>query len=72
MKIEILVKTNARKNAVELREDGSLFVCVNAPPVEGKANKKIIELLADYFDKPKSAVTISGGKFSKRKTVEIA
>ncbi len=72
MKLQIVVKTNARKNAVEVREDGSLFVLVNAPPVEGKANKKIIELLADYFDKPKSAVTISGGKFSKRKIVEIA
>ncbi|MGH2566773.1 MAG: DUF167 domain-containing protein, partial [Bacteroidota bacterium] len=39
MKLKVLVKANARKNAVETREDGSLIVSVNAPPIEGKANK---------------------------------
>lgn len=72
MTIHVLVKTNARKESVEVREDGSLFVCVNVPPVEGKANQKVIELLARYFAKPKSAVTIVRGLRSKHKIVEVA
>ncbi len=72
MKIQVHVKSNSRKNHVELREDGSLFVSVNASPVEGKANKKVIELLAEYFHKPKSGIAIIAGKQSKRKIVEIS
>ncbi|HEY4612251.1 MAG TPA: DUF167 domain-containing protein [Bacteroidota bacterium] len=71
MKIQIHVKTNARKNSVEVRDDGSLLVCVNVPPVEGKANAKVIELLAEHFRKPKSAFTIRAGKTSKRKLIEV-
>ena len=71
MKIQAVVKTNARKNSVEVREDGSIFVCVNVPPVEGKANKKVIEVVAEYFHKPKSSVTIVSGKTSRKKLIEI-
>lgn len=72
MRVQILVKTNARKERVEVRHDGSLFVCVNAPPVEGKANQKVVELLSSYFGKPKSMITIVRGARSKYKTIEIA
>lgn len=72
MKVQVLVKTHARKNSVVVREDGSLFVCVTVPPVEGKANEQVIALLAKYFRKPKTAIAIVGGKHSKRKLVEIS
>jgi len=71
MKIQAVVKTTARKNSVEVREDGSIFVCVNVPPAEGKANKKVIEVVAEYFHKPKSSVTIVSGKTSRKKLIEI-
>lgn len=72
MTVHVLVKTNARKESVEVREDGSLFVCVNVPPVEGKANQKVVELLSRYFAKPKSAITIIRGLRSKHKIIEVA
>ncbi len=71
MKLQVRVKANARRNHVEVREDGSLSVSVTVPPVEGKANKKVIELLADHFHKPKSSIIIVAGKQSKQKTVEV-
>lgn len=71
MKLSIQVKPNARKDAVTIREDGSLLVSVNAPPVEGRANKKVIEILAKHFDRPKSSITITAGKKGKHKIVEI-
>lgn len=70
-KISIRVKTNARKNEVVQLEPGRYAVSVTAPPVEGKANEKIVELLSDYFHKPKRCITILRGEHSKEKIVEI-
>jgi hypothetical protein len=71
MKISVRVKTNARKNEVQEIAAGGFLVSVSVPPVEGKANEKVIELLAEYFKKPKRAITIIRGQTSKQKVVEI-
>ncbi|MBI1807713.1 MAG: DUF167 domain-containing protein [Ignavibacteria bacterium] len=71
MKISVRVKTNARKNEVTRLEENKFFVSVAVPPVEGKANEKVIELLAEYFGKPKRALTIVHGLSSRDKVVEV-
>jgi len=72
MKIQVRVKPNARKNEVKQLEGNSYLVSVTAPPVDGKANEKVIEVLAEYFGKPKRCVTIVRGTTSKEKIVEIS
>jgi len=42
-------------------------VRIRCAPVDGKANKELIETLADAFDLPKSAVVFKGGETSKTK-----
>jgi uncharacterized protein (TIGR00251 family) len=71
MRISIRVKPNARKNEVQRLEESRFLVSVTAPPVEGKANEKAIELLAEYFHIPKRCVIILKGAASKEKIVEI-
>ena len=71
MRITVSVKTNARKNVVEKLAESSYRVSVTAPPVDGKANEKIIELLARHFGKPKRCVRILRGESSKQKVIEI-
>ena len=71
MKITIQVKPNARKNEVELREDGTYLVKVSAPPIEGRANEKVIEVLSAHFKKPKRDIQILSGSRGKHKIVEI-
>lgn len=71
MKVIVQVKPNSGRNEVVTAEDGSLIVRVTAPPVEGKANGKALELLARHFGVPKSRVRILRGAASRRKTVEI-
>jgi uncharacterized protein len=71
MKLKITVKPNSKVNEVVRAEDGSLTVRVSVPPVEGKANKRVIELLSEYFHKPKSSITISSGLRGKHKYIEI-
>jgi uncharacterized protein (TIGR00251 family) len=72
MRISIRVKPNAKKNAVEQLEPGHFRVSVTAPPVDNKANEKVIELLAFFFRKPKRAFTMLRGASGKEKVVEIA
>ena len=69
-KLKIKVITNAKKNAV-VEGEGLLKVYVNAPPVDGKANKVVTEVLAEHFKIRKSSVKILRGEKSKEKIIEI-
>ncbi|MFC1510100.1 DUF167 domain-containing protein [Candidatus Omnitrophota bacterium] len=71
MIITIKVHAQARKNKVEECEDGHLKVSLVAPAVDGKANKSLIVLLADYYHVRKSQIEIIKGLKSKNKTVNI-
>ena len=71
MRIQITVKPNSRREFVEVQPDGIYKVALNAPPREGLANIRLIELLAEHFDVAKSRVTILRGDSAKLKLVEI-
>jgi uncharacterized protein len=69
--IQVKVKPNSSQQKIEMQEDGSLIVFLRSPPVEGKANEELIKLLSKKFDLPKSHITITSGRSSKIKRVEI-
>lgn len=71
MKISVQVKPNSKKELVERQSDGSLIVRVHAPPVDGQANLRTIELLAEFLKVPKSAIVLVSGHRGKRKVFEI-
>lgn len=75
MQINCHIIVHARENKVEKLEDlfggNSYKVYVTVAPEQGKANKKMIELLADYFKIAKSQVKILKGEISRNKIVEI-
>ena len=71
MKISVFVKTNSKVESVEKQADGIYVVRVHVPPIEGKANERIRELLAEHFICPKSLVKIISGLKSKRKIFEV-
>jgi hypothetical protein len=53
------------------QEDGSLKIKVSAPPVEGSANKKLIEIISKKLGVAKSRIKIISGGKSKEKAIEI-
>ncbi len=66
------VKPGSKKGPlVQPALDGSLLVYVRQPAVEGKANKAVTELIADYLGVPKSKVKIKSGHASRTKYFEI-
>lgn len=65
------VQPKSSKAGIETVRDGRLRVRLNAPPVDGAANKALIELLADAFGVPKSRVELLAGETGREKRVAI-
>lgn len=70
MRINVKVIPNAKKSRI-INEEGGLKVYITAPAVDGKANKALIELLAEHFVVRKSDAKIIKGERSRDKIVEI-
>lgn len=71
MKLNIKVIPRASKERI-IEENGTLKVYVTSPAVDGRANKAVIESLAEYFKSKKRMVRIISGEKSRNKIVEIA
>lgn len=71
MRIYIKVISRSSKNEVIKISEGEYKVKLTAPPVDGKANELLIELLSEHFDVAKSAISIIGGKSTHRKIVDV-
>ncbi len=70
MKLSVTVKPFSRQAKV-LQKDKELIVYVDAAPVEGKANRRLIELCAGHFGVPKSRIRLLSGGSGRRKILEI-
>jgi len=71
MRIYVKVTPRAGKNEVTKIGDAEYKVKVTDPPEKGKANERVIELLAYHFKVPKSLVKIIAGRSAKIKIVDV-
>ncbi len=69
--LRVRVVPNARKASVAEAGNGAYRVRVDAPAAEGKANSRLIEILAEHFHVRKSEVSIIRGSHSREKEVRI-
>ena len=72
-KVSFVVKVQPRASKNELAGvlgDG-VKLRLTAPPVDGEANKAVINFFAGLFRVPKGAVTIVSGLTSRTKMVEV-
>lgn len=69
--IQVKVKPNSRTSAFSQAEDGVWLAQLKSPPVDGKANQELIELVARHFRCSKSAVSIKSGTRGRMKLVRI-
>lgn len=69
--IQVKVKPNSRTSAFSQAEDGVWHAWIKSPPVDGKANQELIELVARHFGCGKSAVSIKSGAGGRMKLVRI-
>ena len=70
MIVTIRVVPRAKQNKV-VEEAGRLKVYLTAPPVEGKANDLLIEVLAEYLGVKKKQLRLVRGEKGRDKLVEV-
>ncbi|HSC77643.1 MAG TPA: DUF167 domain-containing protein [Candidatus Acidoferrales bacterium] len=71
-RLRVKVQARARRNEVSGLQGDILRVKVTAPPVEGKANHAVVELLAAHLRVPKSSIRIVSGERAPLKLIEVA
>ncbi|MBN1871318.1 MAG: DUF167 domain-containing protein [Candidatus Omnitrophica bacterium] len=69
--IQVKVKTKSSSNRVLKNADGTYTAYLTQPPVEGKANNLLVELLSKEFGVAKSFIRIIKGAHSKNKLIAI-
>lgn len=65
------LQPNAKNTQWVGRHGESIKIRLQAPAVEGKANKALVEFLAKEFEVRKNQVSIISGEISRQKRVEI-
>ncbi len=70
MIIPVKVITRAKKERIEKNND-CIKVYLSTPPIKGKANKRLIEVLCKYFNVKKQKIKIIKGLTSHNKLIEI-
>lgn len=71
MILKVEAHPNSKREVVEKVAEGFYKVYVKEKPVEGKANKAIVEALSDFFKIPKSKILLKKGEKGKIKIFEI-
>jgi uncharacterized protein YggU (UPF0235/DUF167 family) len=69
--LSIKVKPNARTSALEDVGDGTWLARLKSPPVDGKANAELIELVARHLGCARSAVSIRSGAGARLKLIRV-
>lgn len=69
--IRVKVKPSARVSALAEVGGGLWLAQLKSPPVDGKANKELVTLIAWHFRCPKSAVSIKSGASGRVKLIKI-
>lgn len=69
VEIGLKVVPRARKPGLDGLHDGRLKLRLASPPVDGKANKEVVEVLAALLDVRRDQVELIAGETSRQKTV---
>ena len=72
MQVRVRVRTGVKKEGVKLLADGRLEVAVREEPKAGKANERVIELVARHFKVAPKCVRITHGQTTPSKLLTIS
>ena len=67
--INVKAQPRSSKSGIDGLAGDAVKVRIRSAPVDGKANKELVETIADAFDLPKSRVEFRSGETSKQKRI---
>lgn len=71
MRVTVQVKPNSKKGPLVEETDAGLIVYIREQPIEGRANKAVVELLSRHFTVPKTNISIKYGLSGRQKIIDI-
>jgi uncharacterized protein len=69
--LEVRVIPRASRSALGGERDGALVVRLAAPPVDGRANTALVDVLAEALNLPKRRISLVHGDTSRQKRVLV-
>ncbi|MCW8409936.1 DUF167 domain-containing protein [Legionella sp. PATHC035] len=69
--LHLYVQPGAKKTEIVGLHEGALKIRLNTPPIEGRANKALLQFVAQLFKIPVKQVTLKRGDKSRHKTVLV-
>ena len=69
--LEVKVQPRSKSPGVDELADGSFRVRVRAAPERGRANREVVERLAEFLDLPPSRLSVVRGEASSNKWVKV-
>jgi uncharacterized protein len=70
--VTVRVTPGAKRDELVAVEDGTYRVRLRAPPVDGRANESLRNLLAKFLGVPAKEVEIVSGRTSRTKRVRVS
>lgn len=71
MEINVIVIPNAKVRSIIRIDNDHYKIKVDAKATEGKANMRLLEILAEHFGLPKSSIQIVKGAHSRTKIISL-
>lgn len=71
MKIFVKIKPNSKIEKIKKIDSSHFEVWIKEPPQEGRANKRLIQLMSGYFKVSKQRISIIAGETSKNKILQV-
>jgi hypothetical protein len=71
VRIAVMGHPGAKRNEVLRLEEGVWHIKIAAAPLEGKANKELVEFLSEILGVSKSRITIEKGATGHRKLIAL-
>jgi uncharacterized protein len=69
--VTVRATPRASRNEITGIVENALRIRLQAPPVDGKANKALVEFLAETLDVPRSALALIAGETGRVKRILI-
>lgn len=70
--LAIQIQTRAGKDEIAGIRNGRLLIRIKTPPVDGKANQRLLEFLAEKLHVPRSRLRITHGEHNRYKVVAVS
>jgi uncharacterized protein len=71
-RVELTVSPGASRSGLVGRHGAGWRTRIAAPPERGRANRALVELLAETLGVPRERVSVVAGARTRRKVVEVA